>query len=478
VIAIGSVVLSIFIEVIWSMFMPRAVSRFYIVFFVFIVFAGCVPPRHIPQYQDAGNPLKRVAVLPMKNDTMDVDGPNIVRKKMIAALASKSYNVIDTQETDQILRDQMGINLGGQLEMTTPQKLGEVLGVEGVLYGTLMDFDETTTGVLNVKKVRAKFTLVNAMTGRIVWERGLGVRSEVRMSGSSGDSATVAARVADAKEKDVPWVTIGSIATNEKNVGRSLAHGIGIQLFSKAVGIHLDYESAELVRRISDNLPWGPGSSDAVTAPQPILAVPNVKMPEPPAFGYMDWEGKRDFSAVIFSTSIDKSRNEPINMETPMAIAGNKIRMDMDMSEMMKGAPQSPLSKVVMIGRGDQKISYTLYPNSQKYMVHREKAEIGEKPQVEKTKVGSEVVNKHPTDKFKVRITYRDGRVEEGFIWNARDLDGMTIKSEVENKDFKMTTELRNIILKTPHASLFEIPAGYAEAKSFTDVMATEPNKK
>ena len=457
--------------------MPRAASLFYIVFFVFIVLAGCVPPRHIPQYQDASNPLKRVAVLPMKNDTMDVDGPNVVRKKMIAALENKSYNVKNTQETDQVLRDQMGINLGGQLEMTTPQKIGEVLGVEGLLYGTLMDFDETSTGVLNVKKVRAKFKLVNAMTGQTVWERGLGVRSEVRISGTSGDAAAIVSRAADAKEKDVPWVTIGSVATNEKNVGRSLAYNIGAQLFSKAVGIHLDYESAELVRRVSDNLPWGPGTSDAVTTPQPVIAVPDIKMPEPPSFGYMDWEGKRDFSAVIFSTSFDKSRNEPINAETPIAIAGNKIRMDMDMSG-MKGAPQSPLSKMVMIGRGDKKISYTLYPNSQKYMVHKEKAEIGEKPQVEKTKVGSEVVNKHPTNKFKVRISYKDGRVEEGFIWNARDLDGMTIKSEVENKDFKITTELRHIILKTPRASLFEIPDGYAEAKSFMDVMAAEPNKK
>ncbi len=458
--------------------MPRAVSRFYIVFFVFIVLAGCVPPRHIPRYQDTSNPLKRVAVLPMKNDTMDVDGPNVVRKKMIVAMENKSYIVKDIQETDQILRDQMGINLGGQLEMTTPQKLGEVLGVEGVLYGTLMDFDETTTGVLNVKKVRAKFKLVNAMTGQIVWERGLGVRSEVRMSGKSGDAAAVAAREADAREKDVPWVTTGSIATNDKNVGRSLAQNIGVQLFSKAVGIHLDYESAELVRRVADNMPWGPGPGYAVTTPQPVIAVPDIKMPEPPSFGYMDWEGKRDFSAVLFSTSFDKGRNEPIIMETPMAIAGNKIRMDMDMSGMMKGAPQSALSKVVMIGRGDMKISYTLYPNSQKYMVHKEKAEIGERPLVEKTKVGSEVVNEHPTDKFKVRITYRDGRVEEGFIWNASDLDGMTIKSEVENKDFKMTTELRNIILKTPQASLFEIPVGYAEANSFMDVMATEQNKK
>jgi hypothetical protein len=465
-------------SVIWSRLMPRTVSRFYTVLFVFILLAGCVPPRHIPLYYDAGNPLKRVAALPMKNDTLDVDGPNIVRKKMIAALENKSYIVKDTQETDQILRDQMGINLGGQLEMTTPQKLGEVLGVEGVLYGTLMDFDETTTGVLDVKKVRAKFTLVNAMTGQTVWERGLGVRSEVRMSGTSGDAAAVISRLADARDKDVPWVTIGSVATNEKNVGRSLAYTLGAQLFSKAVGVHLEYESAELVRRVTDNLPWGPGPSDVVTVPQTVLAVPSIKMPEPPSFEYMDWEGKRNFSAIISSSSFNKSRNETFNMEIPLAIAGNNIRMDMDMSEMTDGAQQSPINKVVTIVRGDQKVSYTLYPDSQKYMVHKEMAQIGEKPLVEKTKVGSDVVNKHPTDKFKVRITYKDGRVEEGFIWNARDLDGMTIKSEVENKDFKITTQLRHIILKTPHASLFEIPDGYAEATSYMDLLPTEQNKK
>jgi hypothetical protein len=468
---------SFIFEVIWSIPMPRTVSGFFAMLFVFIMLAGCVPPRHIPRYYDASNPLKRVAVLPMKNDTMDVDGPNVVRKKMITTLGKKSYVVKDMKETDQMLRDQMGINLGGQLEMTTPQKLGEVLGVEGVLYGTLMDFDETTTGVLNIKKVRAQFKLVDTMTGQTVWERGLGVRSEMRMSGRSGGAVTDVARAADAGEKEAPWVTIESITTNEKNVGRSLAFGLGTQLFAKAVGLHLDHESTELVRRVVDNLRWGPGPA-AVTEPQPTLIVPDVKIPEPPSFGYMDWEGKRDFSAVVFSMSLDKSRSEPISMEIPMALAGSKMRMDMDMSRMMKEDAQSALSKMVVIERGDKKTGYTLYPNSKRYMVHRETKEDDERPKVEKTKMGSEIIGRHQTDKFKVRIIYKDGKIEEGYIWNARDLDGMTVKSEMENKDYKMTTELRNIILKTPHASLFEIPAGYTEAKSLMDVMVADPKNK
>jgi hypothetical protein len=298
------------------------------------------------------------------------------------------------------------------------------------------------------------------------------------MQGNAGAAATLAARASDARDKEVPWVTIESTTTGSNKLGESFAIGLGTKLISKAIGKHLDHESTELARRVTEDLPWGPGAGAPERMPAPTFAMPEIKMPEPPSFGYMDWEGKRDFSAVVYSTSFDKNRKEPMTMEMPMAIAGSKLRMDMDMTKMMKGDSQSPLSKMVVLNRGEKNTSYTLYPNSQKYMVHTAKEETGEKPRVEKSKVGSEVIDKHPTDKFKVRITYKDGRVEEGFIWNAKDLDGMTIRSEVENKDHKTTTDLRNIILKTPPAALFEIPAGYTEAKGFMELMAAEPKNK
>ncbi len=446
---------------------------------VMVIFAGCAIP-HPPLPYDSNNPLKHVAVLPMKNDTNDVEGPDVMRNKMVKALENRSYVVKDLKETDQILRDRMGITLGGQIDLATAQKLGQELDVEGVLYGTLMDFDELTTGAIDVKKVRGKFKLVNAMTGQTVWSRGLGVRSEMRMEGRGGAAATIAARAADSRDKEVPWVTIESTTTGSDNLGKSFVYGLGTKLASKAFGVHLDHESSELARRVTYDLPWGPGTSTATvaTAPAPKFTMPEMKMPEPPSFGYMDWEGKRDFSAVIYSSSFDKNRNQPFNMEIPMAVAGKKMRMDMDMSKMMKGDSQSPFSKMSVIERADKKIGYTLYPNTLKYMVHTEKESVDEKPKVEKIKVGSEVIGKYHTDKYKVRILYKEGKVEEGFIWNARELDGMTIKSEVENKDYKVTTEIKNIVLKTPHASLFEIPTGYTEARSFMDIMAPEQKTK
>jgi hypothetical protein len=174
--------------------------------------------------------------------------------------------------------------------------------------------------------------------------------------------------------------------------------------------------------------------------------------------------------------SVDKISRDTRNFQIPLAKEGEKLRMDMDFSRMPKGSEGMPpaLSTVTTIHRGDKKVIYTLYPNSQKYMVHTHAEGNGaayEKLHVEKTRVGSEFIDSHPTDKYRVKITYKDGKVDEGFIWNARDLDEMTIKSEVENTGFRVATELKNIVLKTPPASLFEIPDGYTEAQGFMDLM-------
>lgn len=441
-------------------------------------FAGC-NLHHPPLPYDPGNPLKRVAILPMKNDTSDVDGPDIVRQKIAEALTNRSYVVKDMKETDQILRDQMGINLGGQLDMTTAQKLGETLEVEGVLYGTLMDFDETTTGILNVKKVRGKFKLVNTQTGQVVWSRGLGVRNEVRMSGTTGAAASAVAKVSNSREKEAPWVTIGSTTSGSDNVGKSFAAGLGAKLFMKAIGKHLDYESTDLARRVTDNLGWGPGTAVAAApaAPAPKFNMPAMKAPEPPSFGYME-HGKRDFTALMVSTTVNKGKSDTMLMEATIAKAGEKFRSDMDMSKMAKGQQGMPpeLSRMVVISRGDKHESYTLYPSKKKFMIHPQTESDGEKPKIEKTKVGSETIDGHPTDKYKVRITNRDGKIYEGFLWNATDLEGMTIKTETENNDFKMTTELKNVVLKRSPASLFDVPADYTEASNFTELMM--PDKK
>ena len=91
-----------------------------------------------------------------------------------------------------------------------------------------------------------------------------------------------------------------------------------------------------------------------------------------------------------------------------------------------------------------------------------------------KTKVGSETIDGHPTEKFKIKITYKNAKTQQGYIWNATDLDGMTIKSEIEDEAMKYTSQFTNIVLKTPPKNLFSIPTGFTEASGFMELMVEE----
>ena len=140
----------------------------------------------------------------------------------------------------------------------------------------------------------------------------------------------------------------------------------------------------------------------------------------------------------------------------------------------MSGAQGMPpaMSSVVMIHRGDEKRTYSLYTNKKKYMVSDETDEgYYDEPDVAKTFVAKETIDGHPTEKYKITITYQGQETQEGFIWNATDLDGMTIRSEIDNAAVKMTSTLTGIVMGTPPADLFEVPVDYTETNNFLEIV-------
>src|SRR3989304_9234912 len=107
---------------------------------------GCAIPRpHVPP--NLANPKKTGGVLPRVNQTNDVEAPEKVREMFAAKLPERCYVYKPIQEVNQILKDELGITLGSQLDMTNQKELGQKLGVDAVIYGTLFNFEEKTTGV-------------------------------------------------------------------------------------------------------------------------------------------------------------------------------------------------------------------------------------------------------------------------------------------------------------------------------------------
>ncbi len=224
---------------------------------ILVTFFSCAGLSPEPQ-PDADNPMKTVAVLPLKNDTMDVSGPGFVRGKLSEAVEEHHYNVQPLAETDQILRDRMGITLGGQLSMASAEQLKDALAVDGLIYGTLMDFGETTTGVYNVRKVRATFRLVDAGTGDTLWRNGVGVKCEDGTLDVLGSTVSMLAGVKDSQDDGVPWVSMPSDAEDE-GVAMNLVKSLTTKLVAKATDVHLLAETDEMIRLILQTLPSGPG---------------------------------------------------------------------------------------------------------------------------------------------------------------------------------------------------------------------------
>jgi hypothetical protein len=231
---------------------------------------------------DPANPVYKVAVLPFYNATNDVGGPAMVRKLFARRLDRFHYDSVALEDVDRVLRDRMGITLGSQLELTTARELGETLGVDGVFYGYLLDFDRITTGVYNVKKVRAGLKLVDTKTGNVVWARGLGVKSLL----TSGDIGTGVAIIRELKGlddeffstikglDDIPGLRQWYImeAAEVDNAGDAAIIWLGEQLITKALGVHLRPETDVMLNRVMRGLPVGPGSARA--RPEPLPAMP------------------------------------------------------------------------------------------------------------------------------------------------------------------------------------------------------------
>jgi len=138
--------------------------------------AGCATLPVSPP--DASNPIVKVAVLPIQNFTATTDGPVWVRSGIGEMVRDKHYIVIPNDQVDQMLKEKMGVTLGGQLDYTNPATgapspsiVGEVLDVDGLIYCSLEDFQNTATLVFNRRKIKVKCSLVNVKTANIVWEQ-------------------------------------------------------------------------------------------------------------------------------------------------------------------------------------------------------------------------------------------------------------------------------------------------------------------
>lgn len=134
-----------------------------------LLLAGCAAPAAAPKASHASPFPEKIALLPLDNQSTDLRGPELVRELLKDSLDLANFDLADNAEVDEKLKS-VGISEGGQLNAVTPQKLGELLGVDALVYGDLTEFKNANVGVYSNRTVEAELKLVDAKTGEKLWE--------------------------------------------------------------------------------------------------------------------------------------------------------------------------------------------------------------------------------------------------------------------------------------------------------------------
>ena len=111
-------------------------------------------------------PRKTIAVMPLDNQTNSVAGSLYMREQMVKTLARKGYQPLPIKQTDEMLANQFGISLGGQINEQDIPSIAAALGVEAIVTGRLKNFGAV---LLAYNEVDASFTLYTTHASQPEW---------------------------------------------------------------------------------------------------------------------------------------------------------------------------------------------------------------------------------------------------------------------------------------------------------------------
>ena len=149
----------------------RGLKNVFVLTVIALFLSGCggskIPGLNVKDYKKKG--VRLVALMPVDNKTKDANAATVLRREVLEALYFKGYpkiplDVID-EKTAEIYKENPAPGRGH----IPPGVLGELLGVDAVMYCTLEKWKTSYLYVYAKTAVSATFELRSAKTGETLW---------------------------------------------------------------------------------------------------------------------------------------------------------------------------------------------------------------------------------------------------------------------------------------------------------------------
>lgn len=141
---------------------------------LFLLSAGCAGPKPPVATQGLDTALARgecprtLAVLPF-NDHTDTPGiAEVVRLNLLGRLSALPYRDVERETVDRRLAEH-GIADQETLYDTPVQRLGRLLGADGLLFGDVTEFRRVFVGVYSMLRITVAIQIWDSRSGRKLW---------------------------------------------------------------------------------------------------------------------------------------------------------------------------------------------------------------------------------------------------------------------------------------------------------------------
>jgi len=110
---------------------------------------------------------RKVAVMPFRAP-VELIGASIADMVGTEILKSYKYYLIERSQMEQILEEQ-SLGLKGVTQSTLAMRVGKILGVQGVIIGTVPEYGMRAVGPLKLPAVGVNIRMIDVETGSIIW---------------------------------------------------------------------------------------------------------------------------------------------------------------------------------------------------------------------------------------------------------------------------------------------------------------------
>jgi len=131
-------------------------------------FAGCatVTPKDLSKFNAAS--LHSILVVPVVNESLDVDAPDYFLSTISLPIAEQGYYVFPVNMVKRILEDE-GLSDAGLVHNASTEKLAKLFGSDSVLYITIRRWDAQYIVLTTTVTVELDYVIKDGKTGEELW---------------------------------------------------------------------------------------------------------------------------------------------------------------------------------------------------------------------------------------------------------------------------------------------------------------------